>query len=639
MKNFCTILLTVFTCWLSLTSQAQYDPNKVGKKALGLYDRGIEAARNGDLKEGIRMLQDAIKAEPKFADAYLSIAGMYGETKDYDNAIKQYQLARAIDSNYFKDYNLPYSINLAGKGLFQEALNAVNEFLTITDLSESSIKAAAYRQKSYQFAIDYAKEKPLGEYKFQPQNLGETINSEVSEYYPTITLDGNHLVYTRRVRNFNEDFFESSLESSSWSDSKALVGAINTSRNEGAQNISQDGEWLIFTGCNFPDGIGSCDLYISYLTTEGWSEPENLGSKINTEAWESAPSLSPDKRNLYFASRKPGGYGGTDIYVSQRLPNGQWAEPENLGPEVNTIGDESCPFIHADNQTLYFTSNGHVGYGGDDLFLVKKGPKNAWSKAINLGYPINTIENEGSLVIAADGKTAYYASDRSDSRGGLDLYTFELRSDIRPARTLWVKGKVFDEKTKKGLPSAVELTDLGNKQLLSKVQTDATGNYLITLPVGKDYAFNVNRKGYLFFSENFSLKEKNPDSTYNIDIPLQPLSANASVVLRNIFFDVNKYELEPESTTELDIIVQLMKENPTLKIQISGHTDNVGKASDNLRLSENRAKTVVEYLVEKGIPESRLSYKGFGAEKPVADNTTEEGRATNRRTELKVISG
>jgi outer membrane protein OmpA-like peptidoglycan-associated protein len=270
--------------------------------------------------------------------------------------------------------------------------------------------------------------------------------------------------------------------------------------------------------------------------------------------------------------------------------------------------------------------------------MIRKLAAGKWSTPENLGYPINTIENEGSLVIASDGKTAYYASDRSDSRGGLDLYTFELRSDVRPSKTLWVKGKVFDAKTKKGLPSAVELTDLSSNEILSKVQTDESGIYLVTLPLGKDYAFNVNRKGYLFYSENFDLNDRVPDSTYNIDIPLQPLQANATVILKNIFFDVNKYELKPESSTELDNIVKLLKENPSLKIQINGHTDNVGKPADNLKLSNNRAKAVIDYLAAKNIPASRLSSKGWGETQPIAANSTEDGRARNRRTEMKVIN-
>ena len=635
MKIVASIVLLV--CSISVL-QAQYDPSKVKKKAMELYDKALEQARDGKFMEGIQILDEAVKIDPGFLDAYLSIAGMYGEVKNYENAINNYNKAKAIDADYFKDYNLPYSINLAGRGEFEKALSAVNEFLTIPNLNASSQKAGEYRQKSYSFAIEYARQKALGDYKFDPVNLGDNINSKVSEYFPTITIDGRQLVYTRRVNNFNEDFFGSELSGTGWGASKGLLGDINTNQNEGAQNISQDGQWLIFTGCNFPEGMGSCDLYISYLTSDGWSAPENLGRGINADAWESAPSLSPDKRDLYFSSNRAGGYGSSDIYVSHRLANGRWTEPENLGPEVNTAGNESCPFIHSDNQTLYFTSNGHLGYGGDDLLMTKKGPKNMWSRAVNLGYPINTIENEGSLVVAADGKTAYYASDRSDSRGGLDIYSFELRNDIRPAKTLWVKGKVFDKKTNKGLPSAVELTDLSTQSVLSKVQTDETGSYLITLPVGKDYAFNVNRKGYLFFSENFSLSHKTSDSTYNIDIPLQPLEANATVILKNIFFDVNKYDLEPESTSELDMVVMLLKENPTLKIQINGHTDNIGKAADNLKLSNDRAQSVVKYLVTKGIEIKRLSFRGFGANQPIASNNSEEGKAQNRRTELIVIS-
>lgn len=622
---------------LGISSSAQhYDPARVGKKAMGHYQRAINFAQDGNFREGIAALEAAVKSEPGFADAWLSLAGMHGELKEYSRAVTNYEKARAVDSIYFLDYNLPYSINLAGLGRFSEALSAIEEFLAIPNLNDNSIKAGQYRRKTYAFAVDYARNLKDTGYVFEPVNMGDSINSAVSEYYPTITVDGSRFIFTRRVGNFNEDFYGSERAGDTWRNSKGLLGNINSNMNEGAQNISQDGEWLIFTGCNFPEGMGSCDLYISYNTPEGWSTPENLGRMINTESWESAPSLSPDKRDLYFTSNRPGGYGGSDLYVSRRMPNGTWTQPENLGPNVNTAGDESCPFIHADNSTLYFTSNGHPGYGGDDLFRVQKSGT-SWSAAQNLGYPINTIENEGSLVIAADGKTAYYASDRSDSKGGLDLYTFELRPDVRPIRTLWVKGKVFDKETLKGLPSAVELTDLSTMETLSRVQTDITGHYLITLPVGRNYAFNVNRKGYLFFSENFPLAENQSDSVYLIDIPLQPLNANARIVLNNIFFDVNEYALKDASTLELDRIVQLLRENPSVKISISGHTDNVGADNDNLLLSRNRAKAVVDYIVSKGIEAGRLSYEGQGASKPISSNDTPEGRAKNRRTELRVV--
>ena len=635
MKSLGLLIILLFSL---RSAQSQYDPDKVNKKAKQLYTKAIQLTQDDRLKDAAATLEQAVLIDNRYAEAYLSLGGMYGELKDYQKAIENYEKAKAIDSAYFKEYNLPYSIDLAGKGYFDRALESIDEFLSIPDLNETSRKIGEYRRRTYQFAVDYAKNKNMGDYKFSPQNLGDSVNSSVSEYYPTITLDGSTLVFTRRVNDMNEDFYETDRLPSGWNKSQALVGNINTNMNEGAQNISQDGQWLIFTGCNFPEGLGSCDLYISYLTADGWSAAENLGRTVNTEYWESAPSLSPDKRDLYFASKRPDGYGGSDIYVTHRLQNGRWSQPESLGPIINSVGNEGTPFIHADNQTLYFTSDGHPGYGGDDLFVSRKGPDGKWGKPENLGYPINTIENEGSLVIAADGKTAYYASDRADSHGGLDLYTFELRSDIRPARTLWVKGKVFDQKTNKGLPSSVELIDLSSQNTISKVQTDETGNYLVTLPVGKDYAFNVNRRGYLFFSENFPLGQKEADSTYHIDIPLQPLATNAAVILKNIFFDLNRYDLKPTSEAELEKLVQLMKENPTLVIQIDGHTDDIGKPADNLVLSENRAKAVVNFLIAKGIVSKRLSYKGFGSNQPVADNNTEAGRAKNRRTEVKVVS-
>jgi outer membrane protein OmpA-like peptidoglycan-associated protein/tetratricopeptide (TPR) repeat protein len=636
MKNQFLLLLLLFVIAAPRT-QAQYNPDKVNKKAAQLYSKALEQAQNDDFKNAIETLKQSVNIYPGFEDAWLSMAGMYGELKNYGGAIESYEKARAIDSNYFKDYNLPYSINLAGKGDFAAALQAVSIFLTVTNLNETSRKAGEYRQRCYRFALDYAASHPETGYKFDPVNMGDSINSPVSEYYPTLTIDGSTLIYTRRVNNFNEDFYEAEKQQGAWSKARSLPGNINSNQNEGAQNISQDGQWLIFTGCNFPEGHGSCDLYISYLTPDGWSTPENMAD-INTDAWESAPSLSPDKRDLYFASRQPDGFGGSDIYVSHRLMNGHWSAPENLGPAINTVGDEGTPFIHADNQSLYFTSSGHPGYGGDDLFVTRKGPKGVWSKPENLGYPINTIENEGSLVIAANGKTAYYASDQADSRGGLDLYSFELRPDIRPAQTLWVKGKVFDRQTHKGLPSSVILTDLGTQEIISNLQTDETGNYLITLPKGKDYAFNVKRKGYLFFSDNFSLSREQGDTAFNIDIPLQPIETNAAIVLKNIFFDPNQYELKPQSEVELDQVVQLLKDNPTLHIQIGGHTDNSGKVTDNKVLSENRARAVTTYLVTKGIAQTRLSFKGFGDTMPVADNATPEGKAQNRRTELKVIT-
>jgi outer membrane protein OmpA-like peptidoglycan-associated protein/tetratricopeptide (TPR) repeat protein len=636
MKNLQQILFVFILCSTSLITSAQYDVSKINKKAIESYNKGLEKAQDTKYKDAVEALQDAIQKDAKYIDAYLSLAGVFGQMKDHTQSVNTYEKAFALDSNYTSDYRLPYSINLAGLGQFDKALTTINTLLARAALNPNTRKAAEYRKKTFQHAIDFAKKDEAKNYVFTPINLGDGVNSTESEYFPSLPIQGDAMIFTRRLNNFNEDFFLSE-KNTAWDKAQRLPGSINTPMNEGAQNISQDGNWLVFTACNREAAFGSCDLYISYKIKNGWSEAINLGNKINTDQWESQPCLSPDKRDLYFASNRSGGVGGIDLYVSHLNSNGKWSDPENLGPEINTSLDESSPFIHADNQTLYFTSNGLQGYGENDLFIVRKTANGNWSKPENLGYPINTIHHEGTLFIAADSKTAYYASDRSDGKGGLDIYSFEMRSDIRPFKTGWVKGKVYDKKTSAGLPSAVELIDLATNQVISKVQTDETGNYLITLPVGKNYAFNVNRRGYLFYSDNYSLKNKSPDSTYVKDIPLQPIEVNAIVVLKNIFFDFNKYELKPESQIELDRLVQLLNENATVKIQIEGHTDNIGKASDNLKLSQNRAKAVVTYLTKKGIAANRLIAKGFGATKPVTENKTEEGRAQNRRTEVKVV--
>ncbi|HYK46545.1 MAG TPA: OmpA family protein [Parafilimonas sp.] len=619
--------------------QAQtYDPEKVNKKATDTYAKAIELLQNDARREVIPVLKQAIQYDDRFVDAYLSLGGVYGELKDYANSVANYEKALSIDSAYSRFYLLPYSINLAGMGRFDDALHAVNNFLSIPNLNDKSRKSATYRKSCYEFAVQYASTHSNSNYDFAPANLGDNINSPESEYYPSFTIDDSILVFTRRGEGIREDFVESILTPTGYSKAEVIKGDINVEPSKGGINISQDGEWLLFAGNFAGKGFGDFDLYISYDTPTGWSEPIDLGGNINTEFWESSPSLSPDKNALYFSSNRPGGYGGKDLYVSYRLPNGKWSPAENMGSEVNTAGDEIAPFIHADNRTLYYTSNGLPGYGGTDIYMMRRVAEKKWSKPEDLGYPINTIENEGSLFVASDGMTAYYASDRSDTKGFLDLYKFTLRPEARPVKTLYVKGYVKDSETEKGLPCAVELSADSSQELLSRVQTDETGFYFITLPVGKNYTFTVNRKGYLFYSDVFPLADKPGDSVYVKDISLQPIELNASVTMKNIQFPVNSFELEPVSVIELNKLIQLMNDNPSIHIQIKGHTDNTGTEADNLKLSDNRAKAVVDFLVSKGVDAKRLSWKGFGETQPLTSNSTEEGKAINRRTEF-VITG
>ncbi len=637
-KTF-TILLFVFSILSFHLSEAQwYNPEKVNKKAFKVYEMAYDLAVNGAYQKSLEKLGEALQIEPRYVEVYLSRAGIYADMKNYAASVADFEKAFSLDSIFSNSYLLPFSISMAGIGEFEKALNKVNAFLKIEKLNPQSIKSANYRKSTYEFAIAYKTNHPLGNYNFEPKNLGDGINSNYLEYYPSLTIDGKKMIFTRRVNN-DEDFYESEFIDGKWNKATPAKGKLNTTLNEGAQAISQDGQWLIFTGCNYPEGQGSCDLYISFKTKNGgWTEAENLGPIINTDLWESAPSLSPDKKDLYFSSNRFNGFGGKDIWVTHRQTNGKWTAPENLGPTINTSADETCPFIHADNQTLYFNSNGLPGYGMADLFLSRKNNENKWTTPINLGYPINTIDDEGSLTVASDGKTSYYASDRKNNNAGLDIYSFELRNEISASKTLWLTGSVYDKKTNAGLPSTVTLTEINSNKAPTEIKTDEDGNFLVTLPVEKDYALNVNRKGYLFYSDNFSLIKNTVDSFFTLKIPLQPIEAGASVVLKNIFYGNNESKLKPESESELAKIISLLNENPGMKVQISGHTDNIGKKEVNQILSLNRAKSVVAFLITKGINPTRLSAKGFGDTMPLSSNDTEQGKSLNRRTEINVVS-
>lgn len=632
------ILFTTFFYLLAIgNASAQiYQPDLVNKKALDIYFKALDNLNFGYTKEALPMLEKAIAIDNRFADAYLSLAGAYGELKNYDKSVYFYEKGRGIDTAYFKYYNLPYSINLAGLGKFSTALAAVNQFLQIPNLNEKSLKSAEYRRNCYSFALNYEQQNHTPDYVFAPINLGDSVNSPQSEYYPSFTIDDSTLVFTRRAEGIRENFILSKKNNEGFSKATLINGQLNIEPSKGGINISQDGEWLIFAG-NFPGkGYGDFDLYISYNTPQGWSVPVNLGSNINTDYWESSPSLSADKNTLYFSSNRPGGFGGKDLYVSFRSAAGKWSVPQNMGPAINSKGDDLAPFIHADNHTLYYTSNGLPGYGGSDIYILRKNSSNTWGLPENAGYPINTIENEGSLFVASDAITAYYASDRSDSHGGLDLYKFTLRKNIRPAKTLYVQGYVKDAVTLKNIPCSVELINNSTQQTETKIQTDETGFYFITLPVGKDYTFTVNRKGYLFYNDIYELSKKQPDSTYIKDIPLQPIQLNVTGILKNIQFDINSATLQNISLIELNKLLQLLHDNMQVTIEISGHTDNTGTESNNLQLSSKRAKAVADYLIANGIDANRITYKGYGSAKPIAENTTEDGRALNRRTAFTV---
>ncbi len=312
---------------------------------------------------------------------------------------------------------------------------------------------------------------------------------------------------------------------------------------------------MFFTGCNREGGYGSCDIYFSYLDGDTWTQPRNIGAPINTNNWESQPSLSYDGKTLYFASNRPGGYGDMDLWMS-KLENGKWGTPVNLGDKINTAQSEQSPYIHKDDQTLYFSSNGHIGMGDLDLFMASKQADGTWTYPKNLGYPINSNDDELALTLSGNGIDAYYASEMKGGKGGLDIYKFELPVSARPQGISYVKGNIYDAENKRKLRAKVELIDLATgKPLVETYANRKTGEFLVCLPANKKYALNVAHEGYLFHSENFSLINSPASQPFLLDVPLKPIKAGQTVVLKNVFFDTDKFDLREESRAELNKLV------------------------------------------------------------------------------------
>jgi outer membrane protein OmpA-like peptidoglycan-associated protein len=465
------------------------------------------------------------------------------------------------------------------------------------------------------------------------------VNTKDDEYFPVTTADEQYLYFTLMTKNKGfpqEDLAYSEWKNGAWTKAQILGPQINDpSTNEGAHTISPTGKYLLYTKCNTPDGQGSCDIFISKRNGDDWNEPKNIGPPINSPGYETQPSISGDGRDLYFVRGTRDK--GLDIYVSHLNDTTGWSTPLSIGDVINTGGDEERPFIHPDNRTLYFASNGHPGLGLHDIFMSKKDENGNWSKPVNLGYPINTKGDEMGLSLSADGKTAYYSSDKSGGQGASDIYKFELYANARPDLVTYVKGHVFDAETKEALTANIQLYNVESGLKITSLSSDAkNGSFLLTLPVGKDYMYNVAKDGYLFYSENFSLKDHQTTEPYKLEIYLNKIKEGVSIVLKNVFFETNKFTLLPESKAELNKLADLLKKNPSLKIEVGGHTDNAGNDADNIKLSENRAKAVKDYLVSMGIDGARLTAKGYGKSKPIADNGTEAGRALNRRTEFTV---
>ena len=644
MKILFNILIIIFLSTTTLFSQDGVKLSTKSKKAIRYYEAATKFYDNYNNLSCIEEAKKAIAEDPQFIEAYFLIASTFSDMKESEDAIDYYQKAIAIDEDYYPGaYYLLAGLQLS-VGKYAEAGDNFRKFLQFKGESPLKRKGAEKGLEVVNFAL-YQIEHPV---PFDMKNMGENINSANDEYLPAITADEQTLIITVRrpkdaqtisqATKLEEDFYISNQNNGVWTKAEPIGPPLNTHGNEGAQCISPDGQYIYFTACNRDDGLGSCDIYFSKKTGNGWTTPVNLGSPVNTSAWESQPSISADGKNLYFASSRENGKGGMDIWKCIMNENGSFGNPINLGDSINTRYNEMSPFIHPDNQTLYFSSDGMLGMGGKDIYFSRKNKDGIWTKPVNIGYPINTYADEINLLVNAKGNLAYFSSDKPGGYGKYDLYSFELYKEARPQMVSYMKGKVFDAENLRKLDAGFEVINLENGEVVAQSKANAiSGEFLVCLPVGKNYAINASKEGYLFYSDNISLEGIHSEvKPYLKDIPMKPIKVGEVVVLRNIFFETDKYDLKNESKVELDKLTSLLKKNPLLKIEISGHTDNVGNEKYNLTLSENRARIVSEYLTTNGIAKTRLSFKGYGMSKAVDNNNTEEGRANNRRTEFKV---
>ncbi len=605
------------------------------------FQNGKEYFDKKDYDKSVKLFSKILIKEPRFIDARIFLAASFDRQKKYDNAIAEYKNVLKTDTLYEPEVLLAIGRLLKTKEQYKDAAYYYARFIALTPATDNKRQMAADEAGVCRFLANaMADKKDIHLY-----NLGPTINTSAHEYLPCLSVDGKTLIFTRVVNN-NEDFYQSIMnDDGSWSSAEP-IHELNTPMNEAGQTISADGRTLVFVACDYPDSYGSCDLYISYLKNGVWTPAKNMGNIVNSTSWDSQPSLSADGKVLFFTSSRRGGMGGSDIWVTFKDANGNWKKPGPLAAPINDAGKSESPFIHPDGRTLYFRSDRKPGIGGFDLYMAKMDEAGKWSVPLNLGYPINTSEDEGALIVSTDGTTAYYSSDVKNSAdipnyGKNDIYRFTLPTEFRPGKVTYLKAKVIDDASGKAISANVQLQRLKTGTSLTDMMVEDDGIFLVCIPAGEAYALNVSKPGYTFYSANFTMDTVTRTEPFDMTISLQKITGNnvpgnKPVVLNNIFFNTGSASLRQESEYELNKLLAMLVENPSIKIQINGHTDDVGNEADNLKLSTDRAKAVYDFLKAKGIDAARLSYKGFGEKMPLVENKDEKSRQTNRRTEFEI---
>ena len=619
------LILFFFSLSESLPAQSQ--------DAKEWYDKSVKSFMARKTDEAATYLLKAIEKDSTYAEAYFKLGQINEVARKEAFALQYYSKAVHFkpDDPAYRQAHTYLGTRALRAGDYEKARPMLAFALKNTPPGSLIIKQLSRQLESCNFAIE-AKSKKLN---FTTADMGNVINFSSDQYFPVLTADNETLIFTARSEAGDENLYYAKLINNKWTNPQSISANINTAANEGTCSISADGRTLVFTSCNAKDSFGSCDLYISKKTGNDWSTPANLGASINTREWESQPSLSNDGTVLYFSSRRYGGFGEKDIWMSE-LKNNQWTAAVNLGSAVNTAKDEVSPFIHANGHTLFFASDGHTGMGGFDLYFSER-KANIFSNPENLGYPLNNHQDQVALFISSDGKKGYFSTD---SLRSTRLVEFEIPNELsrKFSRVNYVKGIVQDTSAMQNLSADIELIDLKTNQLIERMKSDEqTGEYTAVLPNGSHFGLFISKHNYFSKSLSFDFSEKTDVEGKVINIMLQPIRKDVEIVLNNIFFDSGKTDLKPESFAELDKLQKLLQQNTNLQVEISGHTDNVGKDTDNFALSEKRAAAVVVYLTTRGISPAHIKAVGYGEARPLMPNDTEENRRLNRRIEMKIL--
>jgi len=620
---------------------------EMDKKDEKVYQSGMEAFRRGNFIQAAIVMKDIVKRYPDQAGAWFILGSSYVKRQDSDFSLAKGYLEKVLA--ICPDYN-PYVYYYLGEIAYSNedfgtTITYLTEFLKDVDRIKED--------KDYDRAIgllDYSKfyrEMISNPVPFRPKVV-EGISTPENEYLAVLSPDNQLAMFTREKKilpdrnsllqtaGYKEKFMFSMRDyEGNFSVGEEMPEPFNINDNEGGATLTADNNLLYYTVCQY-DKVSqylNCDIYFSVYRNDEWQEIKNAGSKINRPgSWESQPSISADGSVLFFVSDRPGGYGGYDIYKATRNPGGEWGAPVNLGPLINTAGNEKSPFIHPDGKTLYFSSDGWMGMGGYDVFYTRLKDDGTYRKPESLGYPINSPEDEVGFFVSTDGTNGFFASNKLKEQGGWDLYSFELYDKARPEKVLFIKGTVKDENSFEPVKARIELRNVETKKINEVSLDTSTGKYVAVAPFDNDYIMTIKKEGYVYESKYISKVDTVFKAPATVDMEIQPIELDKSYRINDIYFAFNSYDLTPESKVVLDQLKEFLELNSGLSIQIQGHTDAIGNDASNLILSENRAKSVYEYLIANDVPESRLTYKGFGETQTLATNNTEEGRAMNRRT-------